>query len=65
MSSYISDPGPNYRGVLHSWGDVTHQRLWWHYGPERALSIHKGTDHDTNIDLAKWRALGRKSQCGA
>lgn len=37
------------------------QTLAWRHGVDRAAAIIDGTDHDTNADLAKWRALGRKA----
>jgi hypothetical protein len=33
-------------------------KLRWQYGDERAELITAGQDPRTNLDLAKWRALG-------
>jgi hypothetical protein len=35
-------------------------RLKWRYGPERAAKIASGEDALTNLDIAKWRALGAR-----
>jgi len=58
MSSYIDSPF-NESNVC--WRDFTWQRLVWFYGYDRAHQIDKGNDPDTQADLARWSALGRRA----
>ena len=37
-----------------------HFRLVWQYGPERAKAIVEGRDPATEMDLARWRTLGKR-----
>lgn len=47
--------------VTLSWANYTDRRLAWLYGHERAGAIRAGTDTDTQADIAKWNALGRRA----
>lgn len=62
MSSYI-DHGDNRRNnpVDHDWREHTWLNLAWRHGYERAYVIVGGNDPATQVDLAKWNALGRKA----
>ena len=63
MSSYIDHgiggPGATANDAV-DWQAITHARLAWTYGPERAESIRQGNDHKTLLDLVAWSMLGRR-----
>lgn len=65
MSSYIDTP-PIYRswGCVHEghyWKAHTFDRLAFIYGHARAQQIMGGNDPDTQADVARWNALGRRA----
>lgn len=64
MSSYIddkNDSGGDLDGGPVIWELKTWERLNWLYGEDRADRISVGQDPKTQADLARWRALGRRS----
>jgi hypothetical protein len=42
--------------------DSREDRLEWAHGPRRAAAIMAGEDLETQIDIAKWEALGRHAR---
>lgn len=68
MSSYIDhravgrpslkDPG---RRIDHSWAAHTRLNLLQRYHPDQVARIMAGNDHQTQIDVGRWNALGRRS----
>lgn len=51
-------PGSVANSWKAEWGRLR-QALTLRYGAERTADILAGRDEKTNIDLAKWRVLGR------
>lgn len=53
-SSYLSD-------YAVDWRAMTWDRLAWTYGSDQADRIQSGKDPNTQMDLGRWRSLGRRS----